>query len=162
MQLLAAEASEERNPAIPLWCYGALWIDLWICVSLVCSLNIQINIVERGDLAFFRLVEFQKRLPGTYLHRSAQKGCRIGVNCPQLAVVARTAQHHTPAGGNLDPGAGFLVWFSQKSGTSHGPEDVLSSGSRKQFLMSCRLPEIVAGKGGEADQTNDLDSATGI
>jgi len=72
-------------------------------------------------------------------NRCAQNWCRIGLNCRQPAIVARPGHHHTPAGRNLDPGAGFLVWFSQKSGTSRGPADVLSGNSGKQILISRSL-----------------------
>ena len=43
-----------------------------------------------------------------------------------------------PAGRIFDSGAGFLVWFSQKSGTSRGAADVLSGSSGKHILIGFR------------------------
>ena len=65
-------------------------------------------------------------------NRCAQNWCRIGVNCPQPAIVARPGHHHTPAGRNLDPREGFLVWFAQKSGAPHGAAGMLHGGLEKQ------------------------------
>ena len=52
----------------------------------------------------------------------------------------------TPAGAILDPGAGFLVWFSQKSGTSRGVAALLSGSSGKQIPIgfASRLPRRVS------------------
>ena len=67
-----------------------------------------------------------RRTPTSRRNRSVQNCCRMGVNCRQPADVARPGPHHTPAGRILDPRAGFLVWFSQKSGTSRGVAALLS------------------------------------
>jgi len=66
--------------------------------------------------------------------------------CPQTAVFANPGgsgvtptekeeaimRIAAPAGTILDPGAGFLVSFTQKSGAPHGPADVLAGGLEKQ------------------------------
>jgi len=72
-------------------------------------------------------------------NRSAQNGCRMGVNCRQPAGVVRPGPHHTPAGRILDPGAGILVWFSQKSEPSRGPAALLAGSSGKQTLIGWPL-----------------------
>ena len=67
---------------------------------------------------------------------SVQNWCGMGVNSPQPAIVARTAQHHPTTGANLDPGAGFLVCFSRRLGPSGEAKDVSSGISRNQFPVS--------------------------
>ena len=49
-----------------------------------------------------------------------------------------------PPGPNLDPRAGFLVWFSQKTGTSGPAADVFSGVSEKQFLIGWKTKKPFA------------------
>ena len=69
----------------------------------------------------------------------------MAVNCPQPGVMASLATRSTSAAPILDPREGFLVSFSQKSGTSSFAEatedksrdaaDVLAGSSGKQILI---------------------------
>jgi hypothetical protein len=63
---------------------------------------------------------------------SAQNARPIVVNCPQPGTAPSLVTRSTPAAPILDPGAGFLVSFSRKSGTSRGAADVLSGVLEKQ------------------------------
>jgi hypothetical protein len=70
-------------------------------------------------------------------NRSAQNGCRIGVICPQPAIVARTAQHHPPQPARiLTQGPGFSYGSVRNRGR-HVAQQTCCPGVRgSKFLLT--------------------------
>ena len=70
----------------------------------------------------------------------------LGQMADILAAEELIATTITPAGTILDPGAGFLVWFSQETGAPHGAAGMRNGGLEKQSPFGSRLavPETIA------------------